>query len=117
MDCILCRTPMHPKTIEDVELDLCPNCRGVWLADGDLKLLSGIDPELGRVLTCCECDTIMNTKIVDDVEIDICPNCKAIWLDDGELQKLAKIDPQTGKRSNIDILMNELKKYGFTKVD
>jgi Zn-finger nucleic acid-binding protein len=44
MMCPKCSKDMKIKTIMDVELDICPSCKGVWLDEGELGKLAGIDP-------------------------------------------------------------------------
>jgi uncharacterized protein len=40
--CPVCQTEMRLTTREGIEIDFCPNCRGVWLDRGELeKLLDG----------------------------------------------------------------------------
>ncbi len=88
---------MLRKDLNGVEIDLCPSCRGIWLDEGELRSICGLDPSVGRILTCPKCDHEMHVKTVDGVEIDICPGCSSIYLDRGELEKLSGVDPQTGE--------------------
>lgn len=44
MDCPKCSVDMQVKTIMDVEIDICPSCKGIWLDKGELSKLAGIDP-------------------------------------------------------------------------
>ncbi len=36
MQCPLCNVPLHMTVRKDVEIDYCPQCRGVWLDRGEL---------------------------------------------------------------------------------
>ena len=46
MLCPNCNTAMSPVNRQDVEFDMCPSCRGVWLDRGELeKLVAGTAPE------------------------------------------------------------------------
>jgi Zn-finger nucleic acid-binding protein len=36
MPCPVCRTPLVAMERQGVEIDHCPNCRGVWLDRGEL---------------------------------------------------------------------------------
>ena len=46
MLCPNCNTSMAPVNRQDVEFDMCPTCRGVWLDRGELeKLVAGASPE------------------------------------------------------------------------
>ena len=46
MLCPNCNTSMTAVNRQDVEFDMCPACRGVWLDRGELeKLVAGASPE------------------------------------------------------------------------
>lgn len=36
MPCPVCRVPLAMSDREDIEIDYCPQCRGVWLDRGEL---------------------------------------------------------------------------------
>jgi diguanylate cyclase (GGDEF)-like protein len=40
---------MAVKTIDEVELDLCPACGGIFLDDGEFQNFTGVDPSTGSV--------------------------------------------------------------------
>ncbi len=40
MLCPNCQTPMREREKDDVIMDICPNCRGVWLDAGELEKLT-----------------------------------------------------------------------------
>jgi len=101
MECIICKGPMETKVIEGVEIDYCSKCGGVWLDEGEMEQLSGLDPARGRILTCTACSGNMGTKIINDVEVDFCPSCGTVWLDRGELEKVSGVNPETGKTNLI----------------
>ena len=103
---------MIRKDLEGTEVDICPNGHGIWLDEGELYQLSGIDPKIARILICPTCRVMMATKMVEGVEIDICPRCKSIWLDKGELEKLAQIDPMTGQRNDLNKILYTLHDKG-----
>ena len=86
--CLNCQKEMAVKEFNGVEVQYCPECGGVWLNGGDMKELTGLDPDSGRVISCEECGWTMNTRVVLGVEIDYCPSCGAVWLDPGELEKI-----------------------------
>ena len=44
MQCPKCNVEMQIKNILEVDIDICPSCNGVWLDDGELSKLAGIDP-------------------------------------------------------------------------
>lgn len=49
MNCPKCNTEMSEKTIDDVEIDLCPSCGGIFLDDGEFQNFTGVDPSTGSV--------------------------------------------------------------------
>ena len=43
MDCPRCKTAMNQRTRADVEIDVCPQCHGVWLDGGELAKVLEMD--------------------------------------------------------------------------
>lgn len=43
MKCPLCRIDLHIAERRGIEIDYCPNCRGVWLDRGELDKLMQLD--------------------------------------------------------------------------
>lgn len=40
--CPVCQDPVMDRVMhEDVEIDICPKCKGIWLDAGELELLTG----------------------------------------------------------------------------
>jgi len=98
MKCLICKKEMVQKSVDDTALHYCEVCEGVWLAEGDLKQMAGLDPLESRLLKCVQCQTPMLTRVINDVEIDVCTVCESVWLDKGELEKLSGVDPKSGKK-------------------
>lgn len=97
MKCPLCDEDMARKEINDIEIDYCETCGGVWLNGGELEGLTGLNAKQSRVMKCSDCGNPMSIKRIRDVEVDFCSACDAVWLDAGELEKLSGIDPKTGE--------------------
>lgn len=86
---------------ENIEIDWCPLCAGIWLDAGELGLLLRGTPGLpdGTWLAagrrgdrrCPLCHDRMHAAMAagSDVEIDACPHRHGLWLDPGELEQLA----------------------------
>lgn len=113
MDCPVCKNAMITLELEDVEIDHCTDCGGIWLDTGELELLMGGPAGARELLSsfkvdiscpekprkCPICDKKMN-KIAVSVStpailIDKCPREDGLWLDKGELQNIfdkAKLD-------------------------
>ena len=97
MNCPMCTSEMLTRDLRGVEIDICPKCKGVWLDEGELNGICGLDPQVGRILDCPKCGGEMQVKVTKGVEIDLCPGCRSIYLDAGELEKLSGVDPESGK--------------------
>ena len=81
-----------------VEVDRCPNCRGVWFDAQELDDLIEDLSKLGELeitcdvgdLHCPRCEECMSRGHYRGtmVEIDLCRVCKGIWLDPGEFKRI-----------------------------
>lgn len=49
MNCPKCSAPMETRAIDDVEVDLCTSCGGMFLDDGEFQSFTGMDPRTGAV--------------------------------------------------------------------
>lgn len=101
MKCPACRVPMYVVEYEQVELDLCPDCGGVWFDHGELELLlsrgaaiplaDAGTSEQGR--SCPLCDKTMLKKNIGPagrVLVDVCPRDCGLWFDRAEVQDLGR---------------------------
>jgi Zn-finger nucleic acid-binding protein len=113
MDCPVCKNAMITFELEDIEIDHCTNCGGIWLDAGELELLLGEPAKAKHLLNsfkiditsaekprkCPICDKKMS-KILVGVStptplIDKCPKGDGLWFDKNELQNIfdrAKLD-------------------------
>ncbi|NOQ36772.1 MAG: hypothetical protein GQ569_12910 [Methylococcaceae bacterium] len=99
---------------EGVEIDTCPECKGVWLGNEELKHIistedeawpeeeiakvlektgkAGVpDDEIHREIPCPECSALMpatNYQYSSGIIINKCKNNHGVWLDEGELDKI-----------------------------
>jgi uncharacterized protein len=109
--CMKCTSVLDKARIEDVEVDLCPTCGGLWLDHGEIdrlgkKMGSEIDrlrkllaPRAGEappvpsdVTTVCPACTAKVREVkLGPVTIDICTKCKGVFLDRGELDAALKV--------------------------
>ena len=134
MDCPVCRNAMITLELEDVEIDHCIGCGGIWLDAGELELLLG-EPDKARglldsfsadsksaeaVRKCPICDKKMQKVIVGDSKptllIDKCRRGDGLWFDKGELHEIfdrAQLDPD----NRIQKLLSDMFGYdlGLTK--
>jgi len=108
MNCPKCSDQMGIQKIENVEIDICSKCSGIWFDQDELrKAKDKSDPDLNWMdfeiwknedkfnfsqipIQCPKCNIDMveidyaNTR----VKIDYCPKCQGIWLDEGEFQNI-----------------------------
>jgi uncharacterized protein len=92
---------------EDIEVDYCTSCQGIWLDAGELELLFGDReitegflsagkpaPKKGETLRRCPiCHSKMEKSVTggpDPVTYDHCPHNDGLWFDDGELASILK---------------------------
>lgn len=114
MNCPVCKGDKGAMVIvehEQIELDYCTNCDGVWFDNGELDLLlerlnldsSAFDmstilslPEKKvkeAVRKCPICRKKMRKVVVGsepEVLIDVCPVGDGIWFDGGEVQQVIR---------------------------
>ncbi|MGB2855076.1 MAG: zf-TFIIB domain-containing protein [Dehalococcoidia bacterium] len=109
MKCPACSSPMIVVEHEQIELDYCVDCSGVWFDAGELELLletmqlEGPSLSLDSVLTspeaksaekkrkCPICGQKMKKATVGhkpEVLIDACPRGDGLWFDKGEVGQL-----------------------------
>ena len=108
MKCPICSVGLERKLVKEIEIDECPECRGVWFEDDELrKAKDSADSDLNwmdfevwkhkekfkaapRNLGCPKCSGSLVCIDYDNtgVEIDCCPECKGTWLDKGEFKKI-----------------------------
>lgn len=105
MNCPTCGQAMIVLEVEQIEVDYCTGCRGIWLDAGELELLLEGTGEANTLLQslaaaqseeekrkCPICHKKMD-KVraggATDV-IDRCPRNHGLWFDRGELQKVLK---------------------------
>jgi Zn-finger nucleic acid-binding protein len=105
--CLKCTSILDKARIEDVEVDICPACGGLWLDHGEIerlsrKMVSELD-RLRRLLqpngpppgppaipseiqsSCPACTGDMKEVTLGTIRIDFCLRCKGFYLDRGEI--------------------------------
>jgi len=117
--------------LEDVEIDYCTDCGGIWLDAGELELLLNepdkakglldsfrIDSESDeKIRKCPICDKKMQKVVVGSSKpvllIDKCRRGDGLWFDKGELQDIfdrAELD----KEDKIQNLLSDM--FGYNQV-
>jgi uncharacterized protein len=102
--CLKCTSVLDKAQVEEVEVDVCPACGGLWLDHGEIekisrKMVSEID-RLRRLLapqpgppavpsdvtgSCPRCTAPMKEVTLGNIRIDFCSSCKGFFLDRGEI--------------------------------
>ena len=109
MRCPKCRSDMQQIIIDDIEVDRCSTCHGLWFDDGELSQLRNKEAaaalDIGDVVAgkkqneiehyrCPRCAGPMN-RLVDPEQTHIwfeqCDSCRGSFFDAGELTDLATV--------------------------
>jgi len=101
---------------DDVLVDRCPECCGVWLDSGELEMMekgAGLEKaaimqqarkellhDSERLATvvgfCPKCEkTKLHQVKKRGVEMDVCSHCGGIFFDEGELEQMLEGKPQS----------------------
>ncbi len=109
--CIKCGHEMLPEMVQEVEVDVCPNCGGLWLDAEEIRLLSAkseaelaslkkiiqeIEPDSpGRTEStdfhCPACDERLTLAVLGPIRVEHCPSCDGMYLDKGELDRAIEV--------------------------
>ncbi|MDJ0846113.1 zf-TFIIB domain-containing protein [Crocosphaera sp.] len=103
--CPKCGGKLEAITYEDIEVDRCCQCNGIWFDSSEadnLKQLKGSENiDIGRLrdnqkevldtdIPCPHCHIAM-VKMFDldkhPIWYETCPQCQGIWFDAGEFKK------------------------------
>jgi Zn-finger nucleic acid-binding protein len=99
----MCASPLIVLELQEIEVDHCTSCGGVWLDGGELELLldgasnrealmKTLAEDLGgeeKKIRCPICMKKLNKVLYGperQVLLDMCPRNDGIWFDDGELR-------------------------------
>jgi Zn-finger nucleic acid-binding protein len=125
MDCPVCKNAMVVLELQQVEVDHCFGCGGIWLDAGELELLIDdpirsaellesfkIDKECTEAKRKCPiCYRKMEKAVVGaekpQLLIDRCRKRHGLWFDSGELQDILR-RAQLDSDSRIQQLLAEM---------
>ncbi len=129
MDCPMCKEPMIVLELNEVEIDHCISCGGIWLDAGELELLLEDSILKDKLLTSFEVER--NTKEKSrrcpiclkkmekilcgtdkKILIDKCRKNDGIWFDAGELNKVIEM----GSFDKDNKVLNLLKDMFYKEV-
>jgi Zn-finger nucleic acid-binding protein len=123
MECPRCKLSLSRERYEEVEVDVCPGCWGMWLDSGELEAIlesrelvfSEEEKKLvleGRArraqaaqnpVACPRCQVRMERLFLDPVAylvIDRCPR-HGIWLDTGEVKAVQALAEKSKEVSRL----------------
>ncbi len=127
MDCPVCKKAMLVLELQQIEIDFCQQCSGIWLDSGELELLLDDSVEKKKLLDsfavdannaekprrCPKCSKKMNKVFVGDgkkVLVDKCKKDHGIWFDNGELHDVVELG-SIDKHNKIIELLNDMFEY------
>ncbi|MBL7032917.1 MAG: zf-TFIIB domain-containing protein [Candidatus Delongbacteria bacterium] len=107
MICPLCKKPMIILEDDNIEIDYCTSCEGIWLDANELELLFADETAYNKVIAagevleksserkrrCPGCrKKMIKIQVGGEQQItyDACPQGEGIWLDKGELDGILK---------------------------
>ncbi len=117
MKCPVCHDGMIVLEFEQVEIDHCTSCRGIWLDEGELQLLLGDKSHSRKLILSFETCPGQSTqkrkcpicfKAMEqitcgpnsNITIDRCKNHHGLWFDLGELEEVISFFHGSEKVSN-----------------
>ena len=125
MKCPACKEPMIVLEHNEVEVDYCLECAGVWLDEGELELLLEENSEaIDRLFSdgeiqqtqeakrpCPACDKDM-VKVAlaskHPVIVDKCPQNHGFWFDQGELTQVFEQSGVISGRAELPEFLRQL---------
>ncbi len=108
MQCPKCNSAMETVAFDEVQIDQCTSCEGLWFQTGELErlrketwmadyVLDDGSPKVGKkfnrivAIDCPECDTDMRQEFDKEqphIVYETCPNGHGTFLDAGEFTDL-----------------------------
>ena len=142
MNCPKCPGKLKKELIENVPIDYCWVCEGIWFDRDELEqviqkdsrdfdfidlgrknfdgkeikdLEKNLDIKEGTCPKCADGTLLVRKEYKDnkDVNVDVCPKCLGVWLDGGEILRLRKRF-LVDIKGRLDCCMQFLKLY-FSK--
>jgi Zn-finger nucleic acid-binding protein len=121
MICPVCKEPLVVLELEQVEVDYCTSCAGVWLDAGELELLLETKEERNKLINlfkeagdvkeksyaCPICGKQMKKSEIGEkgkVVVDKCRKNHGIWFDKGELKKVVEFGSVNKENKIINLL-------------
>jgi len=120
MLCPVCKESMVVLELNEIEIDFCASCSGIWLDAGELELMFDTDAQRQKLFDsfhedpnnpekkykCPFCNKKMvKVNVGDEKEIliDKCRKDHGLWFDKGELKKVIEFGSKEENKI-IDLL-------------
>lgn len=120
--CPKCKVFLRNEIFNNVEVDYCPKCLGVWFEEDELRLakdekdknLQWLDIDLwdneekfkvsGGIRICPSCRVPLYEVRYGDsnVVVDVCSLCRGIWLDRGEFKRIIEYLKEKADKEILD---------------
>lgn len=142
LGCPKCIGKLQKKKVEDVELDVCYVCEGIWFDAGELEavitadskdfkyidvgreafdgaeaIAAGLvlDKEKGKCPICNDGTELVVSEYEgkNKINVDLCPKGHGVWLDGGEIQAIRKRG--MAKLHNMFEYIGDGLRYAFSK--
>jgi hypothetical protein len=130
MKCPACDELMIVLELEEIEIDYCTECEGIWLDGGELELLLEEASEKEELLSsfkvadnssetkirCPICTKKMEKVLVGSgkkILLDRCKNHHGVWFNKGELYEVVKLG-SIDEENKILTLLKEIFKHKLT---
>jgi Zn-finger nucleic acid-binding protein len=108
LNCPRCETLLKLEKYKGIEVDRCPDCKGLWLDHPELDQLEDTvmdDDDLkgtmeyarrASEISCPKCGVLMTTfnYRAYNLPIDYCPEEHGFWLDKGEEERVLELIKQ-----------------------
>lgn len=129
MHCPNCKHELKKFVYNDIELDQCINCAGMWFDGDELRnvkdkedeLLQWLDVDLFSdiqrfkgaysTMVCPHDNESLYEIFYDnaDIKIDVCKTCQGIWLDKNEYERIIAFLKRRIFREEASQYLNHLK--------
>lgn len=127
MKCPVCDELMIVLELDQIEIDYCTSCEGIWLDGGELELLLEEASEKEKLLSSFRTDAVTNEKKIrcpiclkkmekvsvgseQNILLDRCKNHHGLWFNKGELYDVIKLG-SLDEENKILTLLREIFKH------
>ena len=130
MNCSVCNQPLIILELNQVEVDYCTSCHGVWLDEGELEILLQKPEEKNKLfdsfvidkkskeepVKCPICFKKMDKILCGNekkIIIDKCSRQHGLWFNKGELESVVEMG-SLDKQNKIVTLLKEMFAYNLS---